>query len=259
MLLKITAPGVGRDILAKIIRGGKIDAQQSRRMIQYMTCRTPTNNYLSYFTTQSPQCELCKHDRETICHLQSICPKLEEARCKAHNDGFNIVWQHLNRHLTKAPHKWKGEREKTIRDIPGLRTPETHALRRPDAYLYYNKTLLLLDYTRGHSRTKQDLDKRLGEKRSQYTVMLRDLKNENPTWKIELIVLHVSYGAAIDTEHWNTQIAKILGPELNSETIDSLIEQVITQTCITFSEMIDIRNAAVAIQREKAKQTAVKP
>lgn len=89
--------------------------------------------------------------------------------------------------------------------------------------------------------------------------MLRDLKNENPTWKIELIVLHVSYGAAIDTEHWNTQIAKILGPELNSETIDSLIEQVITQTCITFSEMIDIRNAAVAIQREKAKQTAVKP
>lgn len=257
VLLKITAPGVGRDFLARIIRGDKLDAQQSRRMIQYMTCRIPTNSYLSHFTNQHPDCDLCKQARETICHLQCLCPKLEEARCKVHNDGFNVVWSHINKHMPKG--KWEGAREKSIQNIPNLIIPPIHARRRPDAYLYKNNTLLMLDYTRGHGRTKQDLDTRREEKEQQYKDMLLDLKNKNPTWTIELIVLHVSYGAAIDIEHWNTQIEKILDPETNSKTLDSLIEQVIIQTSTSFSEMIDIRNIAVANQREKDKQKVDTP
>ena len=97
---------------------------------------------------------------------------------------------------------WKGEKEKTLKNINNFKLRETHNLRRPDAYLQRDKTLLLLDYTRGHARFKEQLDKRKTEKETQYSEMLQDLRDDNPDWTIKLLVLHVSYGAAIDIDHW---------------------------------------------------------
>ena len=62
-------------------------------------------------------------------------------------------------------------------------------------------------------------------------------------------MLHVSYGAAIDTEHWKRQMEEIFGLKQADHISQKVIERVIRQTCSSFSDMLDARIAALATKK----------
>ena len=260
---KITARGVGRDRLASILKGTTLPHNTVRNTLKYLAGITPTNSWLSRFVTdQSAKCDLCNCDNETIYHVQTAgggCPKLADAHTKAHDTIWGHVWVEILKEAEREG--WTGAIEQEIQYIPQMRYLPEHARRRPDGYIKKNNKIILFDFTRGNGRTIADLDELKKRKKSQYTTqtvrgeapLLQSIQALNPHLKIRLTILHMSYGAAIDTQHWKRELMAFIADDRLDTAPDRIIDIAIRQCCIVFTDVWNTRAAARKAIREDQK------
>ena len=260
---KITEEGVGRDRLASILKGTTLPHNTIRNTLKYLAGITPTNSWLSRFVTdQSAKCDLCNCDNETIYHVQTAvagCPKLADAHTKAHDTIWGHVWVEILKEAEREG--WTGAIEQEIQFIPQLRHLPEHARRRPDGYIKKNNKIILFDFTRGNGRTLADLNELKKRKKNQYTAptsrgeapLLQSIQALNPHLRIRLTVLHMSYGAAIDTQHWRTELRAFIAENRLETAPDRIIDTAIRQCCTVFTDVWNTRTAAKRTIREEQK------
>ena len=181
----------------------------------------------------------------------------------AHTKAHDTIWGHVWVEILKEAERegWTGAIEQEIQYIPQMRYLPEHARRRPDGYIKKNNKIILFDFTRGNGRTIADLDELKKRKKSQYTTqaargeapLLQSIQALNPHLKIRLTILHMSYGAAIDTQHWKRELMAFIADDRLDTAPDRIIDIAIRQCCIVFTDVWNTRAAARKAIREDQK------
>jgi endonuclease/exonuclease/phosphatase family metal-dependent hydrolase len=245
---ELTDTSVGRDIKAICLTDPKMSKWVVRDQLLWQTRRTPC---LAWMRTWQPcistLCRLCNTALENVAHIQLCCPTLHDAKTKAHNDCWKVIWEILLPELQRL--KYTTYLETTLGNIPDFPCDITdNSNRRPDAVLIRcipdeelpegarNNRIIFLDFARTSGNTVTRLDIALRSKtEEQYGTLISDLRGLLPEkWTLDLHILNGSYAAALHVQHWRQSLRDIGIP---SPTIDKVLKATMTQLCKSYSDI----------------------
>ena len=117
-------PGQGREILGSELAALPNGAKK-RKVLQALGGCYPTQTKLRLWKlSNTSECSLCHGGDETLAHLQCWCPKLSDARIKAHHHVWRSTWAAItDRDLPD----WSYVMEMTAERLAELRAPTKHA------------------------------------------------------------------------------------------------------------------------------------
>jgi len=89
--------GAGRSLVGAALQSFETDSRK-RRILQTIAGMFPGRALLyKWKRADSPVCLLCNSDRETVCHIQCRCPRLEAARTAAHHQIAQFLWSAIKK------------------------------------------------------------------------------------------------------------------------------------------------------------------
>lgn len=116
--------GAGRSLVGAALQSFETDSRK-RRILQTIAGMFPGRALLyKWKRADSPVCLLCNSDRETVCHIQCRCPRLEAARTAAHHQIAQFLWSAIKKRQrgNRDDFSISGEVEiRNIRDMAPLR------------------------------------------------------------------------------------------------------------------------------------------
>ena len=270
---------VGRALKAEYLAKTTTPPDVVRDQILWHAHRTPCAAWMKSWNKKAQAsiiCRLCHMADENVAHLQCTCTELHEMHVKAHNDCWRAVWETMVKELQRLGYEVYFETPLgQIPDFPfdttgytetaQKRVPDAH--RKPDAVLIKRKRnrneaettpftprVVFLDFARtsGNTEARLEEQRRLKEEK-QYTSLLHNLRTKDTTfagnWSLDLLILNVSYSAAIDLQYWGTNL-RLLG--LGHKGSEKAIKAAIRQSLLSYSEIertrkARIRNSALAV------------
>jgi hypothetical protein len=270
---------VGRALKAAYLARATTPPEVIRDQILWHAHRTPCAAWMKAWGNKaqaSTICRLCQLAEENVAHLQCTCTELHELHVKAHNDCWKAVWGKMVKELQRLGYEVYFETP--LGEIPDFpfdttghtettqkRVPDAH--RQPDAVLIkrqrsrndaettpFTPRVVFLDFARtsGNTQARLEEQRRIKEEK-QYTSLLHNLRNKGTTfagkWSLDLLILNVSYSAAIDLQYWDTNL-RLLG--LGQVGREKAINAAIRQSLLSYSEIertrkARIRNSALAV------------
>ena len=145
-------------------------------MLQCITNLYPTKARLSKMgKATSSTCPFCSLGKsETLHHWQQVCPKFHDARTKVHDDIWSEVNGVIRKHLNAL--EYTAYKETRIGSAP-FDIPREHAdlkQRKPDGMFVKNheRYWTIVDFTRGHRNTREDLQLLENRKQQKYAELL---------------------------------------------------------------------------------------
>ena len=123
-------PRRGREFLGAALAALPNNALK-RRVLQTLGNAYPTQlNLHRWKLSPTTTCTLCNGTRESMAHLQCWCPKLAEARIKAHHHVWREVWASVTQcSCRNSSSEWTFAIETTVESLTGLRpAPGRHAV-----------------------------------------------------------------------------------------------------------------------------------
>ena len=270
---------VGRSIKAAYLAKSSTPPEVVRDQILWHTRRTPCAAWMRHWSCKkdrSTLCRLCQKADENVVHLQCICTELHEIHVKAHNDCWKEVWSTMVRDLQRLGYEVYFETPlNEIPNFPFDLTGHTHTdgkqvpdrNRRPDAVLIkrtrskqdaqttpFTPKVVFLDFARTSGNTEERLEeqRRLKEEK-QYKSLLSNLRTHKQTlpggWSLDLLILNVSYSAAIDLQRWHSQLSTLgLGHIVREKVILAAVKQsLLSYSEIERTRKVRTRNSASAV------------
>lgn len=245
---KLTAAGVGRHLMHKVLwSSGPFSVADgvAKRMLQCITNTYPTKARLYQMSkARVPTCPFCSLGKqETLFHWQQECPKFHDARTKVHDDIWSAVYGAICKQLPKG--KFVTYKETTIGNAPFDIPPEFAELRqrRPDGMfvVYYERYWTIVDFTRGHGNTREDLRRLEERKQQKYADLIAAIRMRHAN--VEFFPLATSYNGAIAEDTWREFMTRL---GLDDKAQSQVLYTAAHALCIGFSTMVDIRLSCFA-------------
>jgi ribonuclease HI len=285
--VKVNNKTIGTHIKAKCMLNPKMSRNAVRAQIQWVTRKTPCAAWRATWGRDlSTTCPLCGDPLENVVHIQLHCPRLQDAKTKAHNTCWRHIWARMVEALQALGYDTYFETE--LQDIPDFPyNIQGLERRRPDATLIQrrntqsminlrnnltgptkrqkidntNRKVIFLDFARTAGNTVDRLKENRDNKyQNQYKELINALTaQEIDNWTVEAHILNGSYAAAVDIIYWKT-ILSSLG--LSQPTIDKVIETAVFQLCEVYWDVEKTRLVALRTPADKTsshERNAVRP
>ena len=244
---KLTAPGVGRHLMHKVLWGKgplSVADQATKRMMQCITNTYPTRSRLKLMgKAHTAQCPFCRQGKETLFHWQQKCPQFHDARTKVHDNVWSAVYGAIRNYLPAG--KFTTYKETTIGRAPFDLSQENSKfkLRKPDGMYVVNKERYwtIVDFTRGHGNTREDLKRPEDRKRRKYATLLAALRERHAY--VEFFPLVASYNGAIAEDTWRAFMDRL---GLDEKAQNKVLYIAAHALCVGFNTMVDIRLSSFA-------------
>ncbi|NBO64558.1 MAG: hypothetical protein EBU88_06900 [Acidobacteria bacterium] len=229
--------GMGRALIGAALESMETDSRK-RRVLQTLANMFPGRALLHKWNrVDSPTCSLCNSGRETVCHIQCQCSRLEAARTAAHHQVARCLWSVISKWQRGNKDDFTIADEVEIRNIRDLAPPRCGqtwdalwarffqdpvsapphppladlARLRPDAVAirWDKRCMYLLEVTRPYD-SRPDFAARSDRlKVLRYQPVIDRFEEVGRGWKALVIPLTVGIRGSLDQGAWSDHLASL--------------------------------------------------